>query len=185
MSSKYRGAFLNILTCFSKERKFSTVSISRTCDTGHMEKEPSLRISKQSFEADSSLLEYRSKKCPHRNSKNHLTVPEKHRTALLIVDDSKKNKICVNDVSFVKISPEGKLDDALEMDGCAGTEQNNRDELRMNSYYNSNNEEPINERNLIVTMTRDNYKNYVDELNNHYPKESDRRNHNVSDETVV
>lgn len=122
MSSKYRGAFLNILTCNSNNRKASNGSLFRTTvnicsDAGHAEKEPSLRISKQSFEADSSMLEKHFKSPNNSYTRNnHLSVPEKNTATDLAKDEHYRNKKDVNNMSFIRISPDGKLDDVMEID---------------------------------------------------------------------
>lgn len=122
MSSKYRGAFLNILTCNSNKRKASNGSLFRTTvnmcsDAGHAEKEPSLRISKQSFEADSSMLEKHIKSSNNYYTRNnHLSVPDKNIATDLAKDEHYRSKKDVNNMSFIRISPDGKLDDIMETD---------------------------------------------------------------------
>ena len=129
MSSKYRGAFLNILTCNSNKRKASNGSLFRTnanicSDAGHTDKEPSLRISKQSFEADSSIIEKHFKSPTNSYSKNyHLSVPENDRTTDLSKDEHYRSKKDVHNMSFIRISPDGKLDDVLETDGCISPDE--------------------------------------------------------------
>lgn len=142
MSSKYRGAFLNILTCFSNKRKASNASLCRTTgpilsDCGHTDKEPSLRISKQSFDADSSLLDKCVKKNTYSNSKNHLSVPNKNGTAILVNDEHYRSRSDMNNMSFVRISPEGKIDDVIEEDECLSPERNLANSANSQNHNNS------------------------------------------------
>lgn len=157
MSSKYRGAFLNILTCNSNNRKASNGSLFRTTvnmcsDAGHAEKEPSLRISKQSFEADSSMLEkhFKSPKNSYRRN-NHLSVPEKSISTDLAKDEHYRNKKDVNSMSFIRISPDGKLDDVMEIDGSVSPVEMSSCEIVLKN-HNFNNSKGF-KKDLVVNAS--------------------------------
>lgn len=157
MSSKYRGAFLNILTCNSNKRKASNGSLFRTTvnmcsDAGHADKEPSLRISKQSFEADSSILQKHLKSPNNSYSRNnHLTVPDKSIVTDLTKDEHYRSKKDVNNMSFIRISPEGKLDDVLETDGCVSPVEMSTCEIASKNQNYNNSKGP--KKDLVVNAS--------------------------------
>lgn len=188
MSSKYRGAFLNILTCFSSKRKASNVSLSRTTanvcsDAGHTDKEPSLRISKQSFDADSTATNIHSKKCYYNNSKNHLLVPEASRDMISNNEQHYRSRD-VNSVSFVRISPEGRLDDVLEQDGCL--DDKDHCHFHRNATNNTSENNDLEKKNLIVCMSEKNNKaDGLVEFKNCLSLNNDRSSGKCANESVV